>query len=361
MDNEKDNADCKANIGGIVGELKAIRKAALDVREIITSIIELNSRYGISIKIDPFINQLNASKQKIDPCINECLNSFSKIRGSKSERCEYFYRQFEGEVNSINFFLINIKAIWDKMGDIKVDTIDNNLDNLRQMIYQLDKIIFTISWILVPDSLSKHLDTMKIGEYIDFNDMFRDDIPSDKDREEIFNRLFRGSININGIIDISKKRIYKASKSWRRQAESLVIIAAGIAACAIIVYALPILPLEAEDWPWKGDTSKELLIAYFFVLLGSLAHVAVDLIKQRRSGETRLALNDLLLWINIKEVPLLLSILALFIGFIGLSISKNIEWQTALFAGYSIDSVVDVLIQRFDTAVSTKTKIIRSN
>ena len=102
--------------------------------------------------------------------------------------------------------------------------------------------------------------------------------------------------------------------------------------------------------------------AYVFLLLGGVAHLLVDSLKQSRekAGSGLVAVHDWLLWLHVKESSLLMAVIYIWVGFIGLAFSMTgIQWVTAFFVGYSIDSFVDIFLQRFSEGMSAETELIR--
>jgi len=89
--------------------------------------------------------------------------------------------------------------------------------------------------------------------------------------------------------------------------------------------------------------------------------VGVDAIKQARNAQPGqlIAVEDGLLWIHINETGIIVGIVSLWIGYFGwLFIMGTIDWQTAFLIGYSIDSFVDMFLQRFNTSITTQTTVL---
>ena len=71
---------------------------------------------------------------------------------------------------------------------------------------------------------------------------------------------------------------------------------------------------------------------------------------QQRGEDSFRAIDDWLLWIHVREMSILVSILALWLTLFGLAeaFPNGINGVTAFTAGYSIDSILGVFITRFD-------------
>ena len=65
------------------------------------------------------------------------------------------------------------------------------------------------------------------------------------------------------------------------------------------------------------------------------------------------------MWIHVKELSIAMSIISLWIGVIGLAwLQGDVMPSNAFFVGYSIDSFMDLFLERFATTASTKAKAI---
>ncbi len=104
---------------------------------------------------------------------------------------------------------------------------------------------------------------------------------------------------------------------------------------------------------------KRLYITYIFIFIGSGADVAIDALKVARA-QTRpsfQALNDWILWLHVHFTSILSSLAWILLGYILLSLGMpSLEWKSAFFAGYSIDSVTALFLARFETTVKAKTR-----
>ena len=117
--------------------------------------------------------------------------------------------------------------------------------------------------------------------------------------------------------------------------------------------------LNLANWPIHSDRSAELLVAYTLVIAGGVAHIAVQVLKQGRveGAATFTAIEEWALWMHVKELSILAGIVTLWVGFIGLAVTmSHIDWLTAFAVGYSIDSVADLYLQRFQSAASAAVK-----
>ncbi len=93
---------------------------------------------------------------------------------------------------------------------------------------------------------------------------------------------------------------------------------------------------------------------YIAVMAGGLVHTFVDVWKQYQTKPdlARNILGNWVLWVHVKQISIISGILTLWVGFIILIAVQQIgDAGAAFFAGYSIDSFVDLFLGRFtDTA-----------
>lgn len=67
------------------------------------------------------------------------------------------------------------------------------------------------------------------------------------------------------------------------------------------------------------------------------------------------ALNDWVLWVHVQESQVRNGIFEVFLGFILLAFGvPKLDWSSAFFAGYSIDSVTELFLERFQAVVKTR-------
>jgi hypothetical protein len=125
--------------------------------------------------------------------------------------------------------------------------------------------------------------------------------------------------------------------------------------------ALEVLFSQFHVFP-KDLTPQEVLTAYIAVMAGGAAHLVINALKQRRtdSAKTLTVAGDGLLWFHVKEVTVGWGILTLIVGSLGLFfLNLGTDLWTAFFAGYSIDSVIDLVLLRFTDVSSTRMGTLR--
>jgi hypothetical protein len=223
----------------------------------------------------------------------------------------------------------------------------------------LDQIVFHCASLTIPRRLDAYLDNLRVGQTLDFHSAFEDELPKREQRQRVLEDLARQPGVVSGVIDAPSGLIYRASPSgWRRRASAFLLTAfAAIGFLAVWLFSIAGDSLSLAGWPVKAKQFPELAIGYLFLVLGGIAHVGVNALKESRAGKSRFSvLDDWILWLHVRESSVLWAILYLWAGFLFLaSTLHGLNWQTAFFAGYSIDSVVDLFLERFQKFATAQT------
>ena len=279
---------------------------------------------------------------------------------------------------SIRSILERYPELYDRDGDM-ITSIQDNWDRMisgwselsveqplheKELLRQLDDIEKNLFELMVsaekltfPDRLNEKLEEMRIGQPLDFVAEFSDEFPAREYQLRALQYLREHSGLVMGVVDVEHGLIYRASSHfWRR-----LISPVFITGCAVVGALMVVLLHVLNVFPDVG--LDNLLRDYVAIIIGGLAHTLVDALKQYRTrGEhTFIALGDLVMWAHIKEVPILISVLLLWVGFLGIAFSgQGKDWQAAFFVGYSIDSVIDLFLLRFTGEASKRLEAVRT-
>jgi hypothetical protein len=243
--------------------------------------------------------------------------------------------------------------------------IEDLVRRARRVMPELDELIYHVGLLTIPGRLNQHLEQLRIGQRLDFHATFADEVPDKAARQKILQYLGGRPMAVqNGIIDVENGVVYHASSSIARRNLSYVLIALTVILGGLLTWLMAELGamFELENWPVEPGNATNLLVGYTFVIAGGVVHIGVDAIKQARanSGQTFLALEDWLLWVHIHEIGIIIGTVSLWVGFFGLLLLMGrVEWQMAFLVGYSIDSFVDLFLQRFNTGISSRTGALR--
>lgn len=252
--------------------------------------------------------------------------------------------------NIVNFWerFINTVPDFTTFPQNKPEIIDECTGYLCEIVYYCDLVT-------IPHRTNHHLDSLKVGYGLDFYTYFEDEVCSREQAERILKYLGDHPVGLKGIVDSKQGLILKIDPPGKRWKSYLIIVLGaifgGLATAILIAMLRP-----PEDISFIQNLTI-LVELYFVALLGSVAHIAIDALKEIRSPDRYRfkALDDIFLWIHVKELPILAGIGLLCLGFAGVIwISPVYNAFTFFIAGYSIDSLGDLFIQRFETTMATK-------
>ncbi len=236
---------------------------------------------------------------------------------------------------------------------------------VRARLDQVDEAIGQMLWqaalITMPPRVNAHLETLDVGAQLDFGDAFADELPTATARRRFLEILQSHPGSVTGEVDAERGIIYKAAHGGRRIFSYVLLLAliGPLALLFINFVASGSRELGVPgDWLIKGPNRQaELWGAYLFVVFGVVFHLLVEAVKQaqRSTDKAFLALGHWLTWIHVRETSLAITILTMWAIPVGLALTLpgTIGTETALFAGYSIDSVIGIFLTRFDGLAKT--------
>lgn len=265
--------------------------------------------------------------------------------------------------------IIKIENSWERVDPLWPRFPENQDPDENAMlttIGEVDKILCQVireaEILTLPERINDRLSELRVGQYIDFHAEFSDELPEPAARMIALHYLHDHPLIVLGVVDVENGLIYRASSNvWQRRLSPIYIALPAILGGFLVYLVFTILPQLRGNVPHNDVLSY--MIAYISVIAGGFAHSAVDTIKQYRAskGQTFTALGDLLMWIHVKQAPIFAGILLLWVGFVGLIVSQQgTDWEAAFFIGYSIDSFVDLFLQRFTSVATTRTDAIKT-
>ncbi len=221
--------------------------------------------------------------------------------------------------------------------------------------------------------LAERLKQMETNKAIDINVVLAPFIASPSERAAIITALANDG-QFAGAIDVKQGLLYKVSPNpWFRLFTYLspvlfFFVTAGLligisalhgvfgSGFPVQVWGVVRKPGGAAVFSWH-----KLLGPYLLVMAGVVAHLVVENIKQGQAGVQILAMNDLLTWLTLRWVGLALSYLPVIVVVVGLSVlgvgGSGHDLTLWLAAGYSVDSVAGLILNRFDTGSSALTAV----
>jgi hypothetical protein len=260
-----------------VGEIdRAFGRAKVIIQRDIEEVDQLVERISQRLADDPILSE------GIGDEITHALNSYAR---AKVEWAELLDMDPRGEA-----VLAPLEAIRD----------------------DLDEVVSRSGFLTIPNRLQDHLNSLRIGQGLDFNEVFKDELPSRPERLKVLRYLRDHPVAVSGVVDVEQGKVFKASRRSARRALSLLLIALAVAIDYGVFVAVANLVPEI-DIPSAATDQQRLAIlmkALTAALAGGAAHILVAAIKQSRSrqrGDAFLAIDDLVLWAHVREVQLVIS------------------------------------------------------
>ncbi|HEX9966356.1 MAG TPA: hypothetical protein VGB06_00270 [Solirubrobacterales bacterium] len=211
----------------------------------------------------------------------------------------------------------------------------------------LDELIFHCSMVTIPTEVARQLKSIRVGKPLDFHASFAPLLADAEKRKQLLIKL--KYTRICGWVDTASGFIYRLPRTtWGRFLSSL----APFAVAALVgagLYGFGSLDLWAElDDLGNGG---ELLGTYGLVLAGAFLHLAIENLKQEKAlSPSILSASDGLYWFSLRWVSLVITIFWILVVTIGLRAfgldPDGEELSLYFFAGYSLDSVLGLLITR---------------
>lgn len=382
------------NYAQFLGILRDIRAEVQNLRMVLTSVIERGEMDDERIRAQEVVSAMR-SRQPIYTYNKDQVEARIRELRSLIVNAPYLYDRYGDEVTHIENFWERVTLNWppeipesaeqvltkeasqateeNKSETANAEAIvalitlaDTVVRKAQETVQFIDMIIYHAALLTIPGRLNQHLEQLRIGQALSFDMTFKDEVPSTTDRRKILEYLSaRPAVVQNGIIDIANGVVFHASSDGGRRRLSYFLIALSVIVGALMTFFIAEAGVwfEIENWFVEEGRTRELLIGYSFVIVGGIVHLGIDAVKQARSGtqQTLLAIEDWLLWIHINELGIIIGIMSLWIGFFGLLfIMDEVNWQTAFFVGYSIDSFIDLFLQRFDTAKTAQKALIET-
>lgn len=239
-----------------------------------------------------------------------------------------------------------------------------DLSRLKTQLERCKALKREIGFFTIPKRLVSFMqEEFGVGAPFDFHEKFKDELEDAADRKQVLYQLAELEPDrIGGIVDMGNGMIYRIGDRNRRLWSYGMIVGMallGLIAICILSILGPSKILQLPGFTAQdGHTLGQLAWAYLLTAVGVIAHIikkAAELSTvQLKETETspQVILDRLLFWIHVREYRFLVSVLTAIGIFILLAISGQLDGMKALLAGYTVDSLSDLFLQRFNTATS---------
>jgi hypothetical protein len=268
--------------------------------------------------------------------------------------------EFEWCADEFTSIELNWSEIQDCLASITLENVEHQLKGVAG---QLDTIIYYCVSLTLSPAINDTMRNLRVGQPLDLEFEFGKTFPRDAEmRRRLILELSQQTVVIEGgVVDVEQGVIYKASPTRRGQVASVCEVGGLLLAGLLIPLAFAGAGRLLNNWPFKLSDLNSLLSNYVLILLGSAAHVSVEALKSAKT-KTRpsfQALNDWVLWVHVRQSQIIKGILYIWLGYILLVFGvPKLDWTAAFFAGYSIDSVTELFLQRFSVTVATKNVVL---
>lgn len=268
--------------------------------------------------------------------------------------------------------VVTIRLNWLRVSDLwpKANAdYDEQRRGLDQVEVCLDQIIYECASLTLSPRVDWTLRNLRVGQALDWDFRFGSELPTDPKLRNCLLEELAQEVGVleSAVVDVGQGLIYKVAKSRAVQRRSAWKLAGIIVFCgATVPFILSWIGTLTDQWPLGQADLARLYVTYLLIFIGSGAHVAIDALKVARA-QTRpsfQAMNDWILWLHIRYISILWGLAWVLLGYVLLSVGMpKLQWQSAFFAGYSIDSVTALFLARFETTLKTKTQELtgRSN
>ncbi len=263
------------------------------------------------------------------------------------------------DVTRITLLWADAKDLWPAAG-ASYEQLEQNLKNLSG---KLDEIVFQCASLTFSPRVNDIMCNLRTGQPLDVEFEFGNEFPKDPElRKRLIEELAQESAAVEcGVVDVEDGVIFKAAPTRRQQMASTWQLLGLLLLGFLIPVALAWAGRILEGWPLKTTDLERLLVDYVLILVGAGSHTAIDALKASRA-KTRpsfQALNDWVLWVHVRASQIQKAILYIWLGYILLAFGvPKLDWSSAFFAGYSIDSITDLFLEKFQTVVKAKTSAL---
>jgi hypothetical protein len=351
---------CKEDCGGCNDELRGlVRDVRVEAEHVLRSLDGIDAALVLTAP-DPQTGELAAAIEVLGRSVDNHIAAVDERLRELRELLRDCPRLYDMSGDEI----AEMANLWqDALGWIPREgaTADACHKGVPIVRDRLGDIAWHAALVTVPQRVNQHLQTLRVGGQLKFGDAFGDELPDPTDRQKMLDYLKAHPSAVSGIVDAERGVIYAASRSGGRRLLSVgllvVLLLAGVGVIRVATGGFP--PYIAATWLFTTDRFADLVGAYILLFVGAVVHIVIEAIKeQQRNGPGAfLALDDWFLWLHVREVSNAVSVLSLWavIFLLAVGYPNGIDRLSAVFAGYSLDSVIGIAITRFDALASSKT------
>jgi len=268
------------------------------------------------------------------------------------------------EVNS--YAVTRIENLWADITQVW-KSMSNTQPQLAMVRRDIDQCVLEIAYLTVPERADRVLKSLRVGGTMNFHQEFLSEIPSERARTTLLKWLNTHPRLVRGVVDVPSGSVIKASGSASRRAQSWLMVLAVMTVALVSAGFAPELLGLTEVGKVPPGSGTDYVWAVLFAYAGAVAHVGIAAMKQlRRSGadddQRFTAIGNFAIWVHINEMYLVMYALAIpVVAYAVILSTGQIDNFTMAFVGFSIDSLLDVVLSRFDKATAGRTETIAAS
>lgn len=233
----------------------------------------------------------------------------------------------------------------------------------KSVLEDLDRIVYHCESLTLSPRINDILANLRIGQPLDMDFALNDELPQDpRLRSRLIQDLAQQSVVLTGgVVDADQAIVFRTALTRTGQLMSSWRLMAAILLGLLLPVGLAFFGRSLPGWPFAPKDLAMLLANYALIFLGSGAHFAVEALKaaKKQTRPSFQALNDWVLWVHVREAQVFKGIAYIWTGYLLLSFGiHTLSWPAAFFAGYSIDSITELFLGRFESAVAVNTKLL---
>jgi len=295
-------------------------------------------------------------KPQIEAVVSEGLSAIKNIFGQDVKEREW------GAAIQVDLDL-GWKAI-ENHWSLSAGKPDGAMETIRWIRDKLDDVIYICLSNTITPEINDLLPNLQIGQPLDIAFVFADLLPDSPDlRKRLTLEVAQEQRVIDcGIVDVDKGVIYRIAPTARARRKSFWHVTGLIVLGGLIPLAAAFAGLWLSSWPYQPASWRKLLANYVLLFAGAGGHLLIDALKQKRAQTkpTFAAMDNWILWLHVHEMSVIYSVLWADLGFVLLTaMVQDLDWRGAFLAGYSIDSVTDLFLGRFESLVAKATPQIK--
>jgi hypothetical protein len=229
------------------------------------------------------------------------------------------------------------------------------LDTIRLVRDKLDGIVYTCLAITLAPDINDRLLNLDVGQPLDLEFVYGQDFPRDSAMRKrlILEVAQERKVIASGCFDAETGVIYRIAPTLKERRRCLWHVSGLILLGVLLAAGACFVGLLLPAWPIKAYRYST-LANYVSLFFGAGAHLLIQALKQNRA-QTKpsfTAMDDWLLWLHVHEKPVLYGILWADLGFLLLTFMVHgMDWRGAFAAGYSIDSITDLFLTKFEAVI----------